>query len=160
MATIRSWDDVNRTLGALAVLHRDLTTFGTERDEAIQRAKTAYVDKAKPVEALIGELEDALRRFVVGHQGELDGRSRKLEHGRVGLLLVTALKIGSRNVKGAVAWLVENGKRKFLHVKHELNREALREAPDDVLRAIKARVEDDDQFWYEVDGERHAVEAD
>lgn len=156
--TIRSWDDVNRVLADLAGLHRDVKTFTVERDEAIDTAKQLYTRKVEPVEKQIGELEEALERFTATHQGELDGRSKELTHGRVGFLLVTALRIGSRNVKSAVAWLLSAKKTEYLHVEHKLNKEALRDASSAVLKAIKAKVSTDDRFWYEVDGERHSVE--
>ncbi len=157
-STIRSWEDVNRVLADLGGLHRDLKTFTVERDEAIERAKDAYSRKASPVEEQIGALEEALERFVTSHQADLDGRSKELHHGRVGLLLVSNIfRIASKHVKGAVAWLLAAKKLDYLHVEHKLNKETLSEAPDIVLRAIKAKVVSEDRCWYEVDGERHAV---
>lgn len=158
--TIRSWDDVNRSLADLGGLHRDLKTFTVERDEAIERAKDTYSRKATPVESQIAAVEESLERFVTAHQADLDGRSKELHHGRVGLLLVADIfRIASKNVKSAIAWLLAAKKLDYLHVEHKLNKETLREAPDTVLRAIKAKVVSEDRCWYEVDGERHAVES-
>lgn len=156
MHKIGDWNDADQVLGRLAQLHRDVTVLGTWRDEAVAKAKGEHADRVKPLDAEIEQLERKLRGFVVEHQVDLEGRSKKLERGRCGLLLVKALTV--RNIKRAVDWLLEGRKKEYLHVKHELNKETLRDAPADVLKACGAKVRERDQFWYEVDGTRHAVE--
>lgn len=156
MTKIRDWNDADEVLGRLAQLHRDVAVAGTWRDQAIQKAKDEHAHRVKPLVEEIEQREAELHRFVLEHQEDLEGRSRKLERGRCGLLLVKALHV--RNIKRAVAWLLDAKKLQFLHVKHELHKEALRDAPADVLKACGVKVRDRDQFWYEVDGTRHAVE--
>lgn len=156
MQKIADWNDADEVLGRLAQLHRDVAVLERWRDEASAKAKDEYATRAKPLGEEIEQLEGRLRHFVVEHQEDLEGRSKKLERGRCGLLLVKALHV--RNIKRAVAWLLDAKKLQFLHVKHELNKEALRDAPAEVLKACNAKVRDRDQFWYEVDAVRHAVE--
>jgi phage host-nuclease inhibitor protein Gam len=156
-AKINDWNDADQVLGVLASLRRDRTALAATRDEAIHKAKDQYVRAAQPLDERIESLEAELHRFTLAHQDELEGRSRKLEHGRLGFLLVHELRV--RSVKRAIAWLIEAKKMAYVRVKHELNREALYDAPNDVKQAIGARVKSFDEFWYEVDGERHAVEG-
>lgn len=153
---ISTWDEADLALSQLGALHRSVTARETERDAQIAAAKETCRKAVEPIGHQIEDLEVELNRFVLAHQDELDGRSRTLTHGRAGFLLVKSIHI--RNVKNAIAWLLEAKKLAFLHVKHELNKDALRSAPADVLRAIKGKVKERDQFWYEVDGARHAVE--
>jgi phage host-nuclease inhibitor protein Gam len=92
------------------------------------------------------------------HAEELVGRSRKLTHGTVAYRWTELLSIAPRRVKGAIEWLLAAKKVKYLHVEHKLNKEALREAPADVLTAIGARVRREERFRYEVDGGSYLVE--
>ena len=153
---IGDWQQADETLAELAQARRDLGVLAAWRDKAIQRARDEFVTRGTPLEERIERLERALQHFVLEHQEELDGRSRKLAHGRCGFLLVRALHV--RNVKRAVAWLLEAKKLAYLRVKHELNREALFDAPEEIKKAIGAKVRPSDEFWYEVDEQRYAVE--
>lgn len=156
LTKISDWADADAALGALGALRRELGQLAAARDQAIQQAKEAFVRQASPVSDRLDRLEQALQHFVLEHQEDLDGRSKKLERGRCGFLLVHALQV--RSVKRAIAWLLEAKKLAYLRVKHELNREALFDAPAEVKKAIGVRVRPRDEFWYEVDGERFAVE--
>lgn len=153
---ITTWEEADQALAHLALLHRELTTLAAWRDEAIQRAKSDYVKRAEPIQASLGTQETELHRFVLTHQEDLEGRSRKLEFGRVGLLLVHEVAV--RSVKKAIAWLVETRKPAYYRVKYELNKETLREASPEVLKACGAKVKSRDECWYEIDGQRIAVE--
>jgi phage host-nuclease inhibitor protein Gam len=152
---INDWTNADAALARLGQLRRQVSALALTRDEIIQQAKEQYNRQAAPVLEQLEQGEETLQRFVLSNQADLEGRSRKLTHGRLGFLL--AHKLSIRNVKKALAWLLEAGKVKYLRVEHELNKEALAEAPDDVLRAIGAKVKTRDLFWYEVDGERYTV---
>jgi len=152
---IHSWEDADQALAELAAFRRNIAAYTAARDEDIQKAKSRYASLATPVYEHIERLEDELHRFLLSHQEDLDGRSRKLNHGRVGFLLVKHLTV--RNVKKAIDWLRETKKVQYLRVTYRLNKEALREAPDEVLRACGARVKPRDEAWYEVDGQRFAI---
>jgi phage host-nuclease inhibitor protein Gam len=153
---LHDWTEADQALGRLAELRRELTTCATWRGEAIAKAKAEYLKRAEPFETELDPLEAELKRFTLTHRDELEGRSRALTHGRLGFLLVWDLRV--RSLKKAVAWLVEAKKWAYLRVKHELNKEALWEAPDDVLKACGMKKRSRDEFWYEVDGQRVAVE--
>jgi phage host-nuclease inhibitor protein Gam len=153
---ISDWADADHVLAELGELNRDLTRLETERNEAIAAAKIRFFDKGTPVTDRITALEAALRRYVLEHEEELDLRSRTLTNGRVGLHLAHALTV--RSIKKAVAWLVAAKKWAFLRVKHELNKEALADAPADVLKACGAKVKSYDVCFYEVDGVRYQIE--
>lgn len=153
---ITTWDDADAALAQLAGFRRDLTTLGGWKDEAIAKAKADYAKCAAPISAPLEALEAELKRFAVTHADELEGRSRACPNGRLGLLVIWDLRV--RSIKTAVAWLVETKKWAYLRVKHELNKEALWEAPPDVLKACGAKRRSRDEFWYEVDGQRVAVE--
>jgi phage host-nuclease inhibitor protein Gam len=152
---IGDWHDAEQALARLGQLHRDVKALEVARDEAIQQAKHAFNLKAAPLDGEIERLAAALQGFALEHQDELEGRSRKLDHGRLGFLLVREVVI--RSLKKAIAWLLEARKVQYLRVKHELNKETLREAAPEILKACGARIRTRDEFWYEVDGERHAV---
>ncbi len=154
---ILDWNDADGVLAQLAALHRQCTVLEASRDEVIQQARDHYKASVTPIEDQIERLEAELHRFTLTHQEELDGRSKKLEHGRLGFRLVKKLIV--RKIETAVNWLLETKRMKYLRVDYELNKEALAEAPDDVLRACGARVKPRDQFFYEIDGEHHAVKV-
>jgi phage host-nuclease inhibitor protein Gam len=154
-AKISDWTDANEQLAHLGQIRRQIAALALTRDDILQEAKQQYVRQTAPLFEQLERAEEALQRFVLTNQVDLEGRSRKLAHGRLGFLSASKLKV--RNVKKAIAWLLEAGKLPYLRVEHELNKEALAEAPDEVLRACGAKVKARDLFWYEVDGERYTV---
>jgi phage host-nuclease inhibitor protein Gam len=147
---ITDWNDVNQALARLAELHRDFAALETRRDQLIDEAKAEFLRDGGKLLPEITELGERVKGFVDAHPQDLDGRSKKLEHGIVAYRWASKLSIASRRVKSAVEWLLENKKAKYLHVEHKLNKEALREAPADVLKAIGARVTRNESFRYEI----------
>jgi len=156
---IADWNDVNQALARLGGLHRDLAALEVARDQAIDEAKRAFGEDGEPIVEALTALGAQVKRFVDAHREELGGaRSKKLEHGTVAYRWTTKLAIAGRRVKTAIAWLLENKKAKYLHVEHKLHREALRDAPAEILKAIGARVTHIEQFRYEVDDASYVVE--
>jgi phage host-nuclease inhibitor protein Gam len=153
---ISDWSDADVALAHLAERRRILAKFATERDEAISKARDVYLKRVRPWEDEIEALESELHRFALDAQGDLDGRSKTLTHGRLGFHLARELAV--RSVKKAIDWLVESKKWAYLRVRHELNKEALRDADPDILKACGAKLKPHDQFWYEIDDARHVVE--
>jgi phage host-nuclease inhibitor protein Gam len=153
---ITTWEEADQVLANLALGRRQLETLAIARDDQVQRAKADCDRQGAPILDRIAALEAELHRFALTHQEDLAGRSKQLTFGRVGFLLVH--EVGIRSVKKAIAWLVESKRWAYLRVKHELNKETLRDAPPEVLKACGARVRSRDQFWYEIDDQRVAVE--
>jgi phage host-nuclease inhibitor protein Gam len=154
--TIADWAQADAALAELAGLHRELLTLSTTRDKQIEHEREVFKASAMPLAEEAAAIEAALREFAAAHQGEMPGRSIGLVHGRVGFLRVSRLAI--RNMKRAIDWLLANNHPEYLAVRHDVNKEALALAEPPILKACGAAVKSRDQFWYEADGVRHAVE--
>jgi phage host-nuclease inhibitor protein Gam len=154
---ITSWDDVEQalrtkgeTMGLLGEIENDLQV----RTNAL-RAKA--VEASDPLGKRLADLDEAIEQYCTEHIDELDpgARSRKLTCGVVGWeKSKPALKI--RNLKKAMEKLLEVKKWAELYTRSnpEPNREALKMAPAEILKAIGARIEQDDNFFARPDTEQ------
>jgi phage host-nuclease inhibitor protein Gam len=154
---ITSWEDVNEALlekgETMVLLGAIENALQIETNTLRQTAEV----KSQPLGERLQALEEAIEQFVTEHIDELDpgARSRKLTFGVVGWeKSKPALKI--RNVEKAMVKLLEVKKWAELYTRSnpEPNREALKTAPPEVLKAIGAKVKQDDNFFARPDTEQ------
>jgi phage host-nuclease inhibitor protein Gam len=154
---ITSWDQANQ---ALRELGEARIAIGTIEDELCLRTnvlRDQAESDSEPLARRVAELEAALEAFASEHTDELDpgARSRKLTFGVLGWERGKPyLKI--RSLKTCLEKLLESKKWKELYVreKPEVNREALKAAPPEVLKAVGAKIDQDDNFFARPDTEQ------
>jgi phage host-nuclease inhibitor protein Gam len=141
---IASWDDVDKALLEMGSLDRQVAAEKAKCDAEVEQRKAASALIVKPLASKRGELEGMVEQFVRAHEAEMQGRSRTLFHGRVYLRKVTS--VTARSWKRVLDWLLENKKMDYVRVSHEVNKEALRDAPEKLLKACGARLKPEDAF--------------
>ena len=128
---MKTWGQANRALGLLA---------GIERRIARHKAD------AERLEARRAKWAERLEAFVRAHVDEMEGRSRALPHGEVGLHKGWKLLVA----RGLMKRLLDRGLEAYINrPKPKVNKAALKVAPEDVLRDLGCRLEDEDVFRYE-----------
>lgn len=145
---IQSWDDVDKALLEIGEAERRMARCQGDADQAIASAKAHLAAALKPLVARRKVLLAEIEEFVRAHEAEMDGRHRALIHGRVWLRKVTS--VTARSWKRVLDWLLERKKMEYVRVSHEVNKEALRGAPDLLLKACGARLTSEDKFGHEL----------
>ncbi len=129
---IKSWEDVDRALMAIAVHQADIAAY------------KGIVDQWR---AQIAELEPRIEAFVREHEDELQERSKSLTHGRVWLRRATRLT--ARSWAKVVDKLFGTPHEQCIRTKYEPDKERLAELTDEQLKAYGVKRETIDAFGYE-----------
>jgi len=145
---IESWEDVDKALLEIGRVERAIVVLGVASAEDELEAKRRLGSALKPLEARRQDLRARAEEFVREHEGDMVGRTWKGAHGKVWLRKVTTLT--ARSWKRVLDWLLENKKMAYVRVKYEVNKEALGDASEEMLKAAGARLKHEDAFGYEV----------
>jgi phage host-nuclease inhibitor protein Gam len=149
---IKSWEGADEALLAIGRLDRQIEQYEAELSGLIEEAKKETVAAVKPLQERKKALELQLQAFCTEHKAEMEGKSRKLNFGRVGFRLSTRVVI--KHVKTCVAALLRLGLENWLEVKYTPNKERLKELDEATLGEIGVKVESGDVFGYEVDRQK------
>ena len=77
------------------------------------------------------------------------GKSRQLTLGRVGFRQSTRLILANAKVPQAIATLLAMGRRELVKTEQKLDKEALKQQPEEVLEAVGAYLKTTDEFCYD-----------
>jgi phage host-nuclease inhibitor protein Gam len=89
---------------------------------------------------------------VETHRDELKGKTRILNFGKVGFRQST--KIVIKGMQAVLKTLKARGMTDCIIVKESVNKDRLREYPDEVIASVGATKKVTDTFWYEADREK------
>ena len=134
---MRSWDDVNEALKEIGGLNAEAAQIKERAGAALEKLKKRR-----------GQLEERMEGFVRAREDELELRSKVLPCGRVWLREATHLT--ARSFEKVLQWLHEHGRREFIRVKSEIDKEALAKADPELLMQCGAKLKTEDKFGYEV----------
>lgn len=140
-------------LGELARLERELTAVECALNEGIDRLKAEAAAAAKPLGARRKELEAALATFAQLNKSELFGRrkSRELAFGVIGFRRSTKLVTRPRLTLALVLEkLREYGFREAIRTRESVDKEAMRDWPDERLELVGMRRKVADEFFIEL----------
>ena len=96
----------------------------------------------------IKQLETDVQEYVEAHREDMAGKSRQLTFGRVGFRQSTRLILANSKVPQAIATLLAMGRRELVKTEQKLDRDALKQQPEEVLEAVGAYVKTTDEFFY------------
>lgn len=157
---LESWDDVNLTLRRLGQIERDMNLIRDAMKEQIETAKSNAEEELNPLEMDHKRLSAALEQFAIHHKEEFEKapRSRKLMFGKIGFHKTPGKfkPLRKWNWKQVLEKLQELGKKQFIRVKEEVDKEALEKAykeqqiSDDSLEIYGLKWHTDDEFYFEL----------
>jgi phage host-nuclease inhibitor protein Gam len=149
---LNSWDEVNLNLKEIAECELEIEAIEADLNTKIQDLKLEAEFKAKPIQERISKLALQIKEYVEENRHEIKGKTKLLNFGRVGFRQST--KIIIRGAKNVIKALKANGMHDCIIVKEAVNKDKLREYPDEVIASVGAGKKVDDAFWYEVDREK------
>lgn len=145
---IKDWEDADRAMQSLARLDRDAEVLQAQAEQRIDTIRERLERDLRPTAKESAALEEALERFVRDREDEMIGRSRQLVFGRVWLRKTS--RVTARSWKRVLDWLIAHRKSEYYRVKYEPNKETLKDASPELLKACGARIKDEDAFGYEL----------
>ena len=132
---IKSWEDVDAALDEIG-----------EQEALIAMAKATVDDAKEQIKTIAPHIEQWVRE----HEEDLQERSRALPNGRVWLRKATRLAlVGKASWKKVLALLLEGKRYSLIHVERSVDKEALKELPDERLAELKIKRDTTDAFGYE-----------
>ena len=145
--------DADSTLGRIAALQRALQLIATGMNEEVSTIIARAEAQAAPLRQQIADLETALARYAEGNKDVLftdKQRSREMSYGIIGYQASSQLDtIGKTSWANVLELIKEQGlDEKYVRQKPEVNKEALRNADEKTLKAVRCRVRDKDEFYY------------
>lgn len=148
---LKSWDEVNLTLKELAECEWALESIEGDMNAKIADLKLDAENEATPIQERIEKLAVQIKEFVEENRADIPGKTKKMNFGQVGFRQST--KITIKSIQATLKLLKAKGMVKCINTKESINKEALREYPDEVIASVGAKKKVEDTFWYETDRE-------
>ncbi|KIX14969.1 host-nuclease inhibitor Gam family protein [Dethiosulfatarculus sandiegensis] len=154
---IQTLDQANDVLAQIGKLMRGVKEVELRMGEEIAAIKTAAQQSAAPAQVRIKELETALATFGQLNKQELFAkpRSRELQFGVIGFRksteITTLTKLKLSNV---LEKLKEYNFFEAIKKTEKVDKEALRDWPDERLELVGMRRREKDAFFYEIKTEQ------
>jgi phage host-nuclease inhibitor protein Gam len=144
---VASWKDAERALTRIARLNRRLKDKKLKAAEKVAVIEQRLGEESQPLNDELAEIHRSLEHFFrLQHvNSQLDGRSRNLCAGRIGLRSSTKLLIPRPGV--TLRKLVQNGLGSCIRIKQDLDRQAMSRLDDATLRCVGAKRVTTDAFY-------------
>lgn len=152
---LKSWDDVNLSLKEIAECELAIESIEADMNNKISDLKLEKEMEAKPHQERIDKLAREIKEYVETNRDELKGKTRVLNFGKTGFRQSTSIIV--RGVQGVLKTLKAKGMTDCIIVKESVNKDRLREYPDEVIASVGATKKVTDTFWYEADREKLRV---
>ena len=156
--TLQSWDDVDRCLAEIGRIDRELGLIEAGQQESIDQIKAATKLAAEPLQAKKLGLELAMKDYAEANRAEFaKAKSRELTFGTISFRLSTSVVI--KRVADTLQALKDLGLAHCIRTKEELDKDAMRNLPLEILHNVGASLRQVDAFGYEVKREALAEVA-
>jgi len=150
---LRSWAGVDDALHRIRELDALIVREEAAKDAHLREVQAKYDAVIIPRIEQRDALGRALEAFVKVHQDDLEGRSRRLNHGIVGY------RKGQRAVRTLKGWtlqkaleaLLNAGKRSWIAIKKSVDKEAILKSdpPQAELDKFGLEIKQEERFYYE-----------
>lgn len=158
----RNWEEINQRLAWMGEAERQIRALRDQFEQKVAVLKQQWLEASQPVTLERDRLETEIERFYWAHREEVLGGGRKsveLPFGRLGSR--HSRRVVVDDAPAAQQWLSVNGLVRYLRVRTDLDREALRsallggnaagsEASSQLLGCPGVHIRESEEFWYEV----------
>lgn len=144
--SIKSWDDVDKTLKELAEFTNNIEIIETELSVKINDAQDKAAKLAFPLKEKIKQLEGQVSEFTEQHKNELDGRSKKLNFGQVGFRQSTRTELTAKSEE-VIALLKQYKMTDCVEIKETVNKNAFKRYSDQELEKVGVKRIVEDNFF-------------
>lgn len=147
---LRSWEEVDECLKAMGDAEDQISVIEAQMNAAIAEAKKEASEKAAEYKELIKQNEGKIKEFTTVNKEELKGKSRQLTFGAVGFRQSTKLLL-PQDTGEVIVRLRENGMVDCINVKETINKDTVKNYPEEEILKIGGYLQRTDTFWYETD---------
>ena len=164
--TVSSLEEADAMLARIAARKRELSLLELGLKEDVDALKLKCAESSEPIKQDIEVLEQALVRFGESKKIELFAKRRSvsLNFGILGFRASSSVKPMKKTTWEQVLGFLLDAKDKAfaacVRVKREVDREALRQLPQEKLAEAGCRLEQTDSFYYELTETELAGESD
>ena len=158
----RNWEEINQRLAWLGESERQIRTLRDQFEQKVAVLKQQWLEASQPATLERDRLEEEIERFYWAHRDEVLAGGRKsveLAFGRLGSRRSRSVVVD--DTAAAQQWLAVHGLPRYLRVRTDLDREALRsvllggsgagnEASAELMRCPGVHIRESEEFWYEV----------
>jgi len=147
---LKSWDDVALNLKEIGECQIAIEGIEAKMNEQISDLKLSAAIEAKPHQERIKKMELEVKEFTEDNRDDfIKSKTKFFDFGNVGFRQST--KIVIKSIQAAINGLKARNMTDCIKVSETVDKERLREYPDDVIAALGATKKIEDVFWYEVD---------
>jgi phage host-nuclease inhibitor protein Gam len=153
---IADLNQAGNALAELARLDRDLKAIESDLNEGVDQLKAEAKAKAEPLAARRKELETGLATFAEANKAELFKRpkSRELTFGTIGFRKSTKLLTLPKLTLATVLEKLKSYKfTEAIRKKESVDKDAMRDWPDERLELVGMRRKKEDEFFIELKAE-------
>lgn len=154
VVTFSTTDEVDNALAHIAARRRQVAIVETGMNEKIDKIKQDAAEECEPALQEIVILEQAILRYAEAQKATLFGtrKSLALTFGIIGYRASSKLKtLAKWTWERVLQTLRDNEYRKYIRVKEDVDKEALRELPPELLAKIGVKIVQEDVFYYELE---------
>ena len=151
-SALQSWDDVDLHLLEIRENEIAIEAIKSKLDLDISNLKLEASEKVMKHTDRIKKMELEIKEFVTTNRSDIKGKTKELTFGKTGFR--ASGKIIIRNIKNTVAMLKNLGLTDCIKTKETVNRENLKDQPDEILATVGANRSRKDVFWYETKREK------
>lgn len=163
VAVLSDLKEADAALAELAGIKRDLAALEGVMNESIDAVKAEAKAQSSPLTARMKDLETALTNFAVARKDDLFPKKKSLEltFGALGFRQSTKLKTLVKWTWKLVLERLQNlaagpegaAYREAIRTKVEVDKEAMRDWPEERLAAVGVHKVAEDEFYYELKAE-------
>lgn len=149
---ITSLEEADSALAKISAVKRQIALVNLGLAEDIDALKLKAAMEIEPFNAEIEALGRELAKFALKNKAELFVRKKSLEltFGVIGFRQSTRLAtVGKATFKQVLEKLQDRELDKYIRTKHEVDKEALKGAPEDLLKTLGCKLKIEDEFYCE-----------
>lgn len=150
---LKTWEDADLNLAEIAEIDMKLLAVEADMNLKIAEAKQAAFLQEETLKERKEKLAHEIKEFAENNRSEfIDMKTKILTFGKVGFRQSTSIVISK--VNQVIEALKIKAMLDCITVKESVNKEVLRNYPDEVIAAVGARKKVEDVFWLEPDYEK------
>lgn len=151
---LSSWEDVDETLRLMGECKNQIAEIELEMNRKQAEIKQAASDEAQPYQELLKEMLADVKKFVRKRKKELDGKSKKLNHGSTGYRASVNCVIPEGKEREVIKMLKKLDMMDCVDIKETVNRNTLKTYSADAVAQTGAYLKNVDNFWLETEFDR------
>lgn len=145
---LKNWEDVNEALRLIAEAQNEIAMVEAGMNVQIDTIKLTYEEKIQEYKKQIKQQELLIKELTTDKKDQLDGKTKDLTFGRVGFRKSTKLQL-PKALEKVIATLKKKGMEDCISVKETVNKDILKQYPEEEILAVGGSLKVEDAFWYE-----------